>query len=84
MPTTLGTSRQAPHLDVSVFARGMLDRSDTRIYFPDEEAANAGDPVLESVPEGRRATLVAVPAGDNQLRFDIRMQGQHETVFFDC
>jgi protocatechuate 3,4-dioxygenase alpha subunit len=39
--------------------------------------------VLESVPPGRRSTLIAQPAGDNLLRFDIRMQGQHETVFFD-
>jgi protocatechuate 3,4-dioxygenase, alpha subunit len=68
---------------VSVFARGMLDRSVTRVYFPDEQAANAADPVLESVPHDRRATLIAVPAGNNLLRFDIRMQGQDETVFFD-
>jgi protocatechuate 3,4-dioxygenase alpha subunit len=61
----------------------MLDRSVTRIYFPDEEAANAADPVLESVPEGRRATLIAMPAGEDLLRFDIRMQGDNETVFFD-
>jgi protocatechuate 3,4-dioxygenase alpha subunit len=74
---------EAPHIDVSVFARGMLDRSVTRIYFPDEETANAADPVLESVPAGRRATLIAVPAGENLLRFDIHMQGEDETVFFD-
>ena len=82
LPTGDGAT-EAPHLDVSVFARGMLDRSVTRIYFPDEEAANAVDPVLESVPQRRRATLIAVPAGDNLLRFDIRMQGEDETVFFD-
>jgi protocatechuate 3,4-dioxygenase alpha subunit len=74
---------EAPHIDVSVFSRGMLDRSVTRIYFPDEEAANAADPVLQAVPEDRRATLIAVPAGDSLLRFDIRMQGPAETVFFD-
>ena len=74
---------EAPHIDVSVFSRGMLDRSVTRIYFPEEEAANAADPVLQSVPADRRATLIAVPAGDNLLRFDIRMQGHDETVFFD-
>jgi protocatechuate 3,4-dioxygenase alpha subunit len=74
---------EAPHIDVSVFSRGMLDRSVTRIYFPDEAAANAADPVLESVPADRRATLIAAPAGENLLRFDIRMQGQDETVFFD-
>ena len=61
----------------------MLDRTVTRIYFPDEETANAADPVLEAVPAGRRATLIAPPAGENLLRFDIYMQGDGETVFFD-
>ncbi len=68
---------------MSVFSRGMLDRSVTRIYFPDEAAANEADPVLQSVPADRRATLIAVPAGDGVLRFDIHMQGDRETVFFD-
>jgi protocatechuate 3,4-dioxygenase beta subunit len=55
-----GAAVEAPHLDVSVFARGLLDRLVTRIYFPDEEEANAADPVLRSVADpGRRATLVA-------------------------
>ena len=74
---------EAPHIDVSVFARGMLDRSVTRIYFPDEEAANAADPVLQAVPEDRRATLIAVPVQEGLLQFDIYMQGPAETVFFD-
>lgn len=74
---------EAPHIDVSVFARGMLDRSVTRIYFPDEAEANAADPVLRAVPASRRNTLIAVPAGDGLLRFDIHMQGEQETVFFD-
>jgi protocatechuate 3,4-dioxygenase alpha subunit len=82
LPTGDGRT-EAPHIDVSVFSRGMLDRSVTRIYFPDEQAANAADPVLESVPQDRRATLIAMPAGENLLRFDIRMQGEDETVFFD-
>jgi protocatechuate 3,4-dioxygenase alpha subunit len=74
--------QQAPHLAVSVFARGLLKRLVTRIYFPDEEAANAACPVLSSLPsEGDRATLVAVPSG-GVLRFDIRLQGDRETVFF--
>ena len=55
----------------------------TRIYFPDEEAANDADPVLAAVPAQRRATLIAVPVADGLLRFDIRMQGAAETVFFD-
>ena len=60
---------QAPHIDVSVFARGMLNRCVTRIYFAD--ADNASDPVLESVPEARRPTLLAEPGADG-YRFDVR------------
>jgi protocatechuate 3,4-dioxygenase, alpha subunit len=83
-PLPFGDGRtEAPHLDVSVFCRGALDRSVTRIYFPGETAANNTDPVLNLVPEHRRRTLVAVPAGDGLLRFDIRLQGDGETVFFD-
>ena len=78
---------EAPHINVSVFSRGMLDRSVTRIYFPDEAAANEADPVLQAVPAHRRATLIASPVaspdGQNLLRFDIHMQGANETVFFD-
>ena len=72
---------QAPHLVVGVFARGLLKRLATRMYFPDEEAANAADPVLALVAPERRATLVAVQE-DGFLRFDIRLQGADETVFF--
>ena len=72
---------EAPHLDVSVFARGLLDRVVTRIYFPDEAAANAADPLLAALPPDRAATLVAVDAGPGELRFDVRLQGAHETVF---
>lgn len=78
---------QAPHIDVSVFARGLLNRVVTRIYFADEAAANAADPVLSSIGDpGRRATLIAVaePCGrTGEFRFDIRLQGTKETVFFD-
>lgn len=75
---------EAPHLDVSVFARGLLDRVVTRIYFPDEEAANAADPVLSALPEpARRGTLIATVDGPGRFRFDIRLQGENETVFFD-
>jgi protocatechuate 3,4-dioxygenase alpha subunit len=72
---------QAPHVDVSVFARGLLDRVVTRIYFPDEAGANAEDAVLRTLDEADRATLVAQPADDG-FRFDIRLQGDGETVFF--
>jgi protocatechuate 3,4-dioxygenase alpha subunit len=74
---------QAPHLAMSVFARGLLDRVVTRVYFPDEPAANATDPVLSAIPDlAVRETLVARP-GDDGYRFDIHLQGEHETVFFD-
>lgn len=73
---------QAPHIDVSVFARGLLDRVVTRIYFQDHELVNAGDPVLASVPEQRRRTLLARRADDGYT-FDVRLQGADETVFFD-
>jgi protocatechuate 3,4-dioxygenase alpha subunit len=72
---------QAPHIDVSVFARGMLHRCVTRIYFGDEAEANAADPVLARVPAERRGTLIAEPI-DGGYRFDIRLQGEGETVFF--
>ena len=73
--------RQAPHLDVSVFARGLLNRVVTRVYFPDEAEANAADPLLASIPDpAARARLVAVADGD-RLRFDIHLQGERETPF---
>ena len=72
---------QAPHLLVGVFARGLLKRVATRMYFPDEEAANAEDPVLLALEPDERATLVA-RAEDGGLRFDIVLQGTGETTFF--
>ncbi len=77
---------EAPHLDVSVFARGLLDRVVTRVYFPDEARANEADPVLASLGDpALAATLVAAPGpeGTGELRFDIHLQGDQETVFFD-
>jgi protocatechuate 3,4-dioxygenase alpha subunit len=77
-----GESRlQAPHIVVSLFARGMLHRTVTRIYFADEDDANAEDPVLRSVSPARRATLLAQPV-EGGYRLDIHLQGPHETVFF--
>jgi protocatechuate 3,4-dioxygenase, alpha subunit len=70
---------QAPHLTVMVFARGLLKPVLTRMYFPDEEEANAADRVLAAVDEA--STLVA-RAVDDGLEFDIRLQGDGETVFF--
>jgi len=76
-----GGGTQAPHIDVSVFARGLLHRCVTRIYFADEREANAADPVLARVAEARRATLLAA-LEDGGYRFDIHLQGPGETVFF--
>lgn len=73
---------QAPHIDLSVFARGMLHRCVTRIYFEDEAEANAEDPVLQSICADRRQTLLA-RVEDDAYRFDIAFQGARETVFFD-
>jgi protocatechuate 3,4-dioxygenase, alpha subunit len=72
---------EAPRLDVLVFARGLLRHQLTRVYFPDEPEANAADPVLSSLEPDDRPTLVATTDGDG-LRFDIRMQGDSQTVFF--
>jgi protocatechuate 3,4-dioxygenase alpha subunit len=73
----------APHLALSVFARGLLKRAATRVYFGDEAAANAADPTLLIVgDDAARATLIAAPGGRG-YRFDIRMQGPGATVFFD-
>lgn len=80
------TTRQAPHLSVAVFARGLLNHLWTRIYFADEPS-NADDPILGHVPVGRRQTLVARAESQDGLtrayRFDIVLQGDGETVFFD-
>jgi protocatechuate 3,4-dioxygenase, alpha subunit len=77
-----GGGVEAPHLDVTVFARGLLDRVVTRIYFADEPEANAADPVLAGIGDQRaRATLLARPDGDG-YRFDIHLQGSDETAFF--
>ena len=73
---------QAPHIEVAVFARGVLKMLVTRMYFPDEAGANETDPVLASVEPERRAALVAREDG-GVLTFDIHLQGERETPFFD-
>ena len=77
-------NRDAPHLDVMVFARGLLKPLVTRIYF-EGHAGNAHDPVLAEVPESRRSTLEARRASlaSAVWEFDVRLQGHDETVFFD-
>lgn len=83
-----GGGLQAPHIVMSVFARGVLKRMATRVYFPDEPG-NADDPVLQCVPAARRATLVATRHAQQPgvLQFNVVLQGTHlgqgETVFFD-
>ena len=80
-----GERLQAPHICVTVFARGLLNHLVTRLYFEDEPA-NALDPVLQCVPEDRRATLLARrESGDEMVvyRFDIVLQGAGETAFFN-
>jgi protocatechuate 3,4-dioxygenase alpha subunit len=74
---------EAPHINAIVHARGLLVHLFTRIYFPDEDAANAADPVLSAIEDAAmRETLVARPAG-GALRFDIHLQGERQTAFFD-
>jgi protocatechuate 3,4-dioxygenase alpha subunit len=73
---------QAPHIEMSVFARGLLKRLATRVYFPDETEANEADPVLSSIEDpAERSTLVAQPE-DGGARFDIHLQGDRQTTFF--
>ena len=75
---------QAPHIAVSVFARGLMRRLVTRIYFPDEPG-NAADPVLGLVEPARRASLIARRAAEpGLLSWDVILNGAEETVFFDC
>jgi protocatechuate 3,4-dioxygenase, alpha subunit len=93
---------EAPHLDLTIFARGLLRHLATRLYFPDEEPANASDRTLNLIDPARRHTLIAhaeggapgpgfarpapqggsPPSNETALRFDIRLQGESETVFF--
>ncbi len=72
---------EAPHLDLTIFARGLLRHLATRMYFPDEQTANASDRILNLIDQARRHTLIAHSEGA-ALRFDIRLQGESETVFF--
>ena len=74
---------QAPHINISIFARGVLNRLATRLYF-DGDQANGEDPVLKLVEPARRATLIARPDGGGIWRLPIHLGGANETVFFDC
>lgn len=84
-PGPLGDG-QAPHVNLVLFLRGLLSHAYTRCYFSDEVEANESDPVLAAVPAERRAALIAVrdeSGGTPLYRFDINLQGDRETVFFD-
>ncbi|HOV99891.1 MAG TPA: protocatechuate 3,4-dioxygenase subunit alpha [Rhodoglobus sp.] len=75
--------RTAPFVAIVVFARGLTTHLFTRCYFGDEEQANASDAVLGRIDADRRSSLVAEKDGERSYRFDIRLQGEGETVFFD-
>jgi protocatechuate 3,4-dioxygenase alpha subunit len=79
---TPGAAGDAPHLELIVTARGMLLHAITRVYFGDEEAANAADATLASIPAGRRHTLIAQAVTPGRYHFDVNLQGKDETVFF--
>jgi protocatechuate 3,4-dioxygenase beta subunit len=72
----------APHLNVTIFGRGLLKQAQTRMYFSDEAVPNAADVILTNVPEHRRARLVATASGEGAFNFDIYLQGEKETPFF--
>jgi len=79
-PHSGANAMQAPHVALAVFARGLLQHVSTRLYF-EGEALNATDPVLNAVPEARRGTMIARPAGDGTWNLDLRLQGEGETVW---
>lgn len=84
----LGNTLQAPHMAINVFARGMLKQQVTRLYFSDEINANSEDPVLNSIEDAEvRETLVASKVDDENgmtcYKFNIHLQGEKETAFFD-
>ena len=73
----------APFIAVAVFARGLMNRLFTRIYLPEDEEALAADPLLSSLDPERRRTLIARRDADGGLTWDLRLQGEGETVFLD-
>ena len=79
-----GSGLQAPHLNVTIFTRGLLKHLITRMYFSNEPA-NDEDPVLQRVPAERRQTLIATPSGGRPgaFKWNVILRGERETVFFD-
>jgi protocatechuate 3,4-dioxygenase, alpha subunit len=79
----VGNAQQAPHIAITIFARGLLQALSTRLYFPDEPL-NETDPVLSLIEDAaRRRTLIARPGGPDTWQLDIRLQGENETVFME-
>lgn len=78
-----GGETQAPHFAITFFVHPILEPFRTRMYFPDEEAQNAEDPVLGLIDPDKRDRLVAKPAGPGVLRFDVHLSGSEETPFLD-
>jgi protocatechuate 3,4-dioxygenase alpha subunit len=74
---------KAPYVLVTIFARGLTHHLTTRAYFDDEVDLNSADALLAGLADDRRATLVAVAETNGSYRFDIRLQGERETVFLD-
>ncbi len=77
-----GNATQAPHVTLTIFARGLMTHVSTRLYFANE-ALNDTDPVLAQVPAARRGTLIAHPTAPGVWSLDIRLQGEGETVFLE-
>ena len=77
-----GGVAQAPHLTILVFARGLLKPLLTRMYFPDEEVANAADPVLRGIDDPDEVATLVAQVEEDGLRFDIHLQGAEQTTFF--
>jgi protocatechuate 3,4-dioxygenase alpha subunit len=82
LPPLPGDRAQAPHVNIQIFARGLLKQVVTRAYFADEPQANAADPVLDAVAPELRERLVA-KRDERGYRLDIFLQGDRESVFFE-
>lgn len=82
VPAATGEARQAPHITLTIFARGLLKHLVTRVYFADESTANAADPLLSSIDDPAiRATMIAEMPSPNIAHFDVHLQGENETAF---
>jgi len=78
-----GGTTQAPHIDLTIYARGLLRHLFTRVYFADEPDANSADPVLSALPDDAARTSLLATHAEGGYTVDILLQGDHATVFFD-